>query len=87
MAFFIVLEVKGRVDKGKVGEKPFGRNFDSQLEQIVVGIAGIVVDPFLHLEDVDGENRSLAISEARFGGKQDVSRYHPALRRSVSSVV
>ena len=51
-AFFIVGEVVGRVDESVVGEEALCRYAEGELEQIVVGILGIVVDALL---EVGGE--------------------------------
>ena len=56
----------------------FSRYSASQLEQIVVRVALVVVDPFLHLKDVDWEDAGLAVAQARVGGQQNVLDDHPA---------
>ena len=60
----VILQVEGGVDEAEVGEQPLGRRLDGQLEQVVVGIAGVVVDPFLHLEDLHRENRGFPVCPA-----------------------
>lgn len=57
------------------------------LEQIIVGVCGIVVDPFLHLKDVDGEDTGLAVTQAGIQRQQNVADDHAAFRGCVSAVV
>ena len=87
MAGLIVLQVKRRVQKGEVGEQPLGADPAGQLEQVVVRVAGVVVDPLFDLEDVDGEDGGLAVSKARLLGQQHVPDDHPALGGGVGAVV
>src|SRR5699024_9009064 len=83
----VILQIKRRVQKGEVGEQPLGADLAGQLEQVVVGVAGVVVDPLLDLEDVDGEDGGLAVSKARLLGQQHVPDDHPALGGGVGAVV
>ena len=87
VAGLVVLEVEGGVQEGKVGEQPLGRGLHGQLEQVVVGVAGVVVDPLLDLEDLDGEDAGLALAQARLGGFQKGGDDHPALPGGVCAVV
>ena len=83
----VILQVKRRVQKGEVGEQPLGADLAGQLEQVVVRVAGVVVDPLLDLEDVDGEDGGLAVSKARLLGQQHIFDDHPALGGGVGAVV
>ena len=87
MAGLVVLEVKGRVDEGEVGEQPLGGAPHGQLEQVVVGLAGVVVDALLHPEDLDGEDGGLAAAQAGLGGQHHVLHHHAALGGGVHAVV
>ena len=49
------------------------RNSACQLEQVVVRISRIVVDAFLYLEDVNRENRCLAVTQTCFRCQQSCS--------------
>ena len=57
------------------------------LEQVVIGIAGIVVDAFLHPENLDGEDGGLAVAQAGFRGGKQVVHHHPGLRRGIHAVI
>lgn len=80
MAGFIVLQIKRRVQENVVREQSLGADLAGELEQIIVRVALVVVDPFLHLKDVDWEDAGLAVAQARVGGQQDVLDDHPSLR-------
>ena len=69
VAGLVVLEVKGRVQEGEVGKQPLGGGGNGLLEQVVVGLTGVVVDAFLDLEDLNGEDGGLAVAQARVGGR------------------
>jgi len=49
MAGLVVLQIEGRVDEAEVGEQALGRYAAGQLEEVVVGIAGVVGDGLLDL--------------------------------------
>ena len=87
MAGFIVLQIKRRVQEDVVREQSLGADLAGELEQIVVRVALVVVDPFLHLKDVDWEDAGLAVAQARVGGQQNVLDDHPSLRGGVGAVV
>ena len=87
MAGLIVLRVERRVQEREIREHALGRYPHSQLEQVVVGLARIVVDTLLDLENMDRENRGLAIAQAGFGGLQQALHDQPPFRRDVGAVV
>ena len=87
VARFVVLQVVGRVQKTEVGEESQGGNLHGQLEKIVVGVLRIIVDAFLDLEDLHGEDGGFAVAEARLGGQQQVSGGHAAFGGNVGAVV
>ena len=80
-------QVEGGVQEAEIGEEPLGAGLDGQLEQVVVGVAGVVVDPLLHLEDLHRENGGLPVAHAGVGGQQQVAHDHPPLRGGVGAVV
>ena len=45
VAGLVVLQVEGAVEEDIVGEQPLGADLHAQLEQVVVGIPLVVVDP------------------------------------------
>ena len=83
----VVLQVEGRVEEGKIGEQPLGAYPAGQLEQIIVGLSGIIVDAFLYLKDMNGENRSFSIAQAGFCGKQNIPNHHAALGSGIHAVI
>ena len=87
VAGLIILEVEGRVDEGKIRKEAFGADPAGQLEQVVVGLARVVVDPVLDLENMDGEDGRFAVAEAGLGGEQDVADDHASFRRDVQTVI
>ena len=87
MAFLVVLQVVGGVDEGEVGEEALGAGLDGQAVQVVVGIAGVEVDAFLHAEDLDGEDGGLAAAQAVLGGVEQVLHHHAAFGRGVHTIV
>ncbi len=80
VAGLVVLQVEGRVQKAEVGEQPLGTHLDGKLEQVVVRVAGVVVDALLDLEDLHGENGRFALPQARFRGQQQIFHGHAAFR-------
>ena len=86
-AFFVILRIKRRIQEREIREQPLCRNPAGQFEQVVVGFARIVVDPFLHLEDMDGENGGLAVAEPGFGRQHDRLGHHAAFRSGIGSIV
>ena len=87
MAGLVVLQVIGAVQEHVVGEQPLGGHLAAQAEQVVVGVALVVVDPLLDLEDVDGEDAGLAMAQARIQGHEDIADDHAALGGGVGAVV
>ena len=83
----VVLQVIGCIQKGKVGEQPFGGNLTRQTEQVVVRVFGTVVDPFLYLEDVDGEDGRFAVPQTGLLCQQKAADDHSALGGGVGPVV
>ena len=87
MAGLVILQVERAVDKAEVGEQPLGAHLAGKLEQIIVGVAGVVVDAFLHAEDLNGEDRRFTVAQARVRGQQYVAHHHTALGADVCAVV
>ena len=83
----VILEVERRVHKAEIGEQPLGAAPDRQLEQVIVGLSGIVVDAVLHTENLDGEDRGFAVAQARLRGQENVFHDHAALGAGVHAVV
>ena len=77
----VVLRVERRIEEAEVREQALGRAVHSELEQVVVRIARVVVHTLLHAEDLHGEDGRLAGTEALFGGEQHVLNDHAALGR------
>ena len=87
VAGLVVLQVEGRVEEHIVREQALRAHLAGVLEEVEVGVAGVVVDALFHLEDVDGENRRLAVAEARVLRFQDVADGKTALGAGVRAVV
>ena len=87
MSRLVVRDVERCVDEREVREQTLGRDADRQLEQVVVRVARVVVDALLDLEDVDREDRGLAVAQTRLGGEQQALHDQSALRRGVRAVV
>ena len=87
MTWFIVLQVKRRIQEDVVREQSLCADLAGEFKEIVVRIALVVVDPFLYLKDVDREDAGLAVTQAGIGGQQDVFDDHSALRRGIGAVV
>ena len=83
----VVLEVERRVLEGEVREQALGADPAGELKQVVVRLAGVVVDALLDAEDLDREDRGLAVAQARLRGQQHVAHDHAALGRNVHAVV
>ena len=83
----VVLQIEGGVDEGEIGEQPLGAAPAGQLEKVVIGLAGVVVDALLHPEDLDGEDRGFPVAQALLGGQHQVPHDHPALGGGVHAVV
>ena len=72
VAGFVVLQVKRRVNEREVGEQPLGTDAAGQLEEVVVGVTRIIADALFDAENLDGENRGLAVPQARLSGQQNI---------------
>ena len=83
----VVLGVEGGVLEGEVREETLGAGAAGQLEEVVVGVARMVVDPFHDAEDLDREDRRLAIAQPGAGGLQQAAHHQPGLRARVGAVV
>ena len=83
----VVLEVEGRIHEAEVREQTLGRAAHSELEEIVVRIARIVVHAFLHAEDLHREDGRFATAKAFFSCQQDVLDDHAAFSRRIHAVV
>ena len=87
IALFIILQVIGGVQEGEIGEEALGRGGHSQTEQVVVGVAGVVADAFLDLEDLHREDGRFAVAQSGHGGVQEVPDDHAAFGAGVGAVV
>ena len=83
----VVLQVERRIQEAEIGEQTHGRGLDGHLEQVVVGVAFVVVDAFLDLEDLHREDGGLAAAQTGLGGQQQVAHHHAALGGGVGAVV
>ena len=83
----IILLVKGRVQEAEIGKEPLGGGFHGQLEEVVVGFAGFIVNPFFDLEDLHRENGGFAISQTCFCRQEEVLYDHARFGGSVGAVV
>lgn len=70
-----------------MGEQPLGGAPHGKLEQVVIRLAGVVVDPLLDPEDLDGEDGGLSVPQAGLGGQHDVLHHHAPLGGGVHAVV
>ena len=86
-ARLIKLQIKGSVEEGKVGKQSGGAYATGQFEQIVVGLAGIVIDAFLNLEYLNRKDGGFAVPQARFGSQQNIAGDHPAFRGNIRAVI
>ena len=86
-ALLVVFEVEGRVLEGEVGKQALRRAAHGQLEQVVVRLAGVVVDALLDAEDLDGEDGRLAVAQACLRAQKQVADGHARLRGGVHAVV
>ena len=87
MAGLIILEVERRVHKREVREQALGAHAAGQAEQVVVRIARVIADALLHAEDLDREDRRLALAQAALGHQQQVAHDHAPLRGGIHAVV
>jgi hypothetical protein len=83
----VILGVEGGVQKGKVGEKALGRNAAGQLEQVVVGVAGIAGHAFFDPEDLDREDGRFPVAQTRLRGQENILNHHAAFGTCVHAVV
>ena len=79
--------VEGGVLEREVREEAPGSDPAGQLQQVVVGVAGVEVDALLDAEDLDGEDRGLAVAQPRLGRQEQLPHDHPRLRRDVRAVI
>ena len=63
MTWLVVLQVIWCVDEREVREQTLCGDFAGELEDVVVGILGIIVDAFLYLEYLNREDWRFAVSE------------------------
>ena len=87
VALFIILQIVGCVQEGEIGEQALGRGGHGQTEQVVVGIARIVADPLLDLEDLHREDGRLAVAQTGHGGVEQVADDHAAFGAGIGAVV
>ena len=87
IAGLIILQIKGSIQEGEIGEQPLGGGFHGQTEQVVVGVAGVIVDAFLDLEDLHREDAGLSFAQPGLCGLQQGFHDHPSLRGGVGAVV
>ena len=87
MAGLVILLIERRIQEREVREHALGRHAAGQLEQVVVGVALVVVDALLDLEDVDREDRGLAVAQTGLGGEQQLLHHQPPLGRGIRAVV
>ena len=62
------MQIKRRVDKGKVGKQPFGAYPTGQLEKVVIGILRVEADAGFHLKNMNGEDWRFALAQAGLCG-------------------
>ena len=86
-AGLVKLQVKRRVNEGEIRKQAFGRHTAGQFEQIIVRVAFVEIDALLDLEDVDRENRRLAVAKPGLGGAHDAFRGKPPFRRRIGPVI
>ena len=87
MPGLVILQIKRRVYKREIGEQTLCAALATELEQVVVGVAGVVVYPLFHLEYLYREYGRFAVAESRLGCFQKIFHEHSALARRVRSVV
>ena len=87
MAGAVIFQVKRRVQEREVREQALCRNAAGQLEQVVIGVAGIIVNAFLHLEDVDREDRGFAVAQALLGRDEHAFGDHAPFGGRIGAVV
>ena len=87
VAGFVEYLVERCVKEGEVGEEALSGADDGFAEEVVVGIAGVVVDAFLDLEDLDWEDRRFAIAQTGFRSLQEHMHDKPAFFGGVRSIV
>ena len=87
IARLIIFEIKRSIDKRKIREETLGADPAGEFKQVVVGLTRIIVDAVFYFKDMNGEDGSFPISQACFGGEQDVTDNHAAFRGGVQAVV
>ncbi len=76
-----------RVNKAEIREKAHCRSLHGQLEQVIVRVFRIIVEPFLDLENLHGKDRSFAVAKAGLGGQEQVFDDHTAFRGGIRAIV
>ena len=87
VAFFIILKVVRRVEVHEIREQALRARLACLLEQVVVRVAGVIVDAGLELEDGNREDRRLAVAEARPDGVERLARREASFGRRIHAVV
>ena len=87
VAGLVILRVERCIEEGEIGEHPLGGDPHGQLEQVIVGVARVVVDAFLDLENVDREDRGLAVAQTGLGREHQALHDQSALGGDVGAVV
>ena len=85
--FFIILQIKRCINKTEIREQTLCRYFDSQTEQIIVGVTRIIIDSLFYFKDLYRENSSLSIAKADICYFQKILHGHACFRRSTGSIV
>ena len=87
MAGLIVLRIERCIEEREVREHALCRYAHGQLEQVVVGLAGVVVDALLDLENMNRENRGFAVAQTGLGCLHQAFHDQTAFGRNVGTVV
>ena len=85
--FFEVLLIERSIKEREVREETLGRNLAGFLEKVIVGVIFKVVDTFLDLEDVNGEDGSLTVAKASPFSIEKFVNYHATFDGRISAVV
>ena len=87
VALFVILEVVRRVEVHEIREQALRARLACLLEQVIVRVAGVVVDAGLELKDGNREDGRLSVAEARPDGTQSLACCEAAFRRRIHAVV
>ena len=87
MTRLIVLKVERSIHKRKIREQALGAHAAGQAEQIIVRIARIIAHTLLDAENLDRENRRLALTQTALGHQQQMTHDHAALWRGIHAIV